>query len=95
MIEELAVVRHDPELEVAAPTALGAEPCAGPVRAAEVEQLTIDDHGLHVNARAAAQGEPTIQQARMIRDLFAERPGRNLGVKQPQLDAASGELVET
>ena len=37
---------------------------------------------------------PPRDQPRMLRELVAERPRRQLGVQQPQLDAARGELVE-
>jgi hypothetical protein len=51
LVEHLAIPGEDAELEVAAPAALRAEPGAGPVRAAEIEELAIHDDDLHVDAR--------------------------------------------
>src|SRR5689334_14802588 len=73
VIEELRVVGDDAELEVAAAAALRAEAGAGPVRAAEVEQLAVDDHRLHVHARAAPQLQAAGDEARMVLQLGAKR----------------------
>src|SRR5262245_59039299 len=55
LIEQQPIVGDDSKLEVAAPTAFRAQPGAGPVRAAQIHQRTVDDHGLQVHARTPPQ----------------------------------------
>src|SRR4051812_9918299 len=92
-IEQAVVRACEPELEVAAPRALGAQARSGPVGAPNVDERPVDDHRLEVNARAGPQGE-RVAEARVPRQSRQERARGRARVQDPQLDPTPSQLVE-
>ena len=87
-VQQALVAREQPRFEVAPVDMFGAEPCAGPVGAAQIQMLAIHDHELQVRARTQAQLQAALYELLLPIKIALKHPRWQRGVQDPQLYAA-------